>query len=865
MSYASGSRLPIALHIPQELLPPSGAGSLANGPGKAPSKVIGSGSGYGPPLAPEGTPLSRLVSATLYLPAAEPTPSEAAQGWTGAGGKTEYDLVCMPLTNGNWQERWEGMCTITASATEAELGVAAALASQQSEAGRAEAEAWRAGGGFRRNEVNLTRSEEAGSLMVFASEWLELDSPVEGIRFDSELALRQEIAYASYLSLTTIILPPPRLENREYLADYARAVNSALASSWHIHISIRIPVAEYTAAQLAARPATPAPGASMAAEDRCETWEAWNTIRQLCGYSPRLTLTLDVTNPLPSAVSLGRWTAEPLKHIFLPCTTFIPNAKGYPVLSKSMQAFLKGIFKFNPTVILSGTHRGLHTMGGPLAYAQYVRHTHRKSAPLDPVEQYAQGYMDHLQQPLQPLMDNLEGETYEGFEKDPIKYRQYEEAVYQALMDRSDKVPITLFVVGAGRGPLVAGCLRAAERSRRKLIITAVEKNPSAFVILQERVALEWGNSVKLVFSDMRSFYPRDKADIIVSELLGSFGDNELSPECLDGVMRCLKPDGISIPSSYTSYLAPITSSKLHAEVTVPTAAGATTISDAKPAEQPYVVMFSAAHTLSAPGGRLGAEKIQECWTFDHPRPDVVVDSQGLPYTNHHNARSTHLTFHIPRAGVCHGFAGYFEAVLYGDVGLSIHPERAAGDMLSWFPIFFPLMDPIYLPANSELDVQMWRMTDGVKRRVWFEWAASAYLCASALSFPPTSSPRHSVTSPPASSNSGTFAPAGRQGGQHASADTLSPRGGPWDQQGGAGGGGRNSYQSSVRSPMVDAFQSAPSPMIGGPAGQDRRDSGRMQGIEEEDGSQVGAAEARILIYSSKLHNPGGKSSYVGL
>lgn len=86
-------------------------------------------------------------------------------------------------------------------------------------------------------------------------------------------------------------------------------------------------------------------------------------------------------------------------------------------------------------------------MGGPLAYAQYIRHTHRKASPLDPVEQYAQGYMDHLQQPLQPLMDNLEGETYEGFEKDPIKYRQYEEAVYQALLDRSDRTPMW---VGSG-------------------------------------------------------------------------------------------------------------------------------------------------------------------------------------------------------------------------------------------------------------------------------------------------------------------------------------------------------------------------------------------------------------------------------
>lgn len=63
----------------------------------------------------------------------------------------------------------------------------------------------------------------------------------------------------------------------------------------------------------------------------------------------------------------------------------------------------------------------------------------------------------------------------------------------------------------------------------------------SASLSLQERSALEWGSQVKLVYSDMRSFAPREKADIIVSELLGSFGDNELSPECLDGVMRTLK------------------------------------------------------------------------------------------------------------------------------------------------------------------------------------------------------------------------------------------------------------------------------------------------------------------------------------
>ena len=39
------------------------------------------------------------------------------------------------------------------------------------------------------------------------------------------------------------------------------------------------------------------------------------------------------------------------------------------------------------------------------------------------------------------------------------------------------------------------------------------------------------------------------KADILVSELLGSFGDNEMSPECLDGFQQSslMEESGLSI------------------------------------------------------------------------------------------------------------------------------------------------------------------------------------------------------------------------------------------------------------------------------------------------------------------------------
>jgi PRMT5 arginine-N-methyltransferase len=40
---------------------------------------------------------------------------------------------------------------------------------------------------------------------------------------------------------------------------------------------------------------------------------------------------------------------------------------------------------------------------------------------------------------------------------------------------------------------------------------------------------------VSVVAADMRAWVAPCKAHILVSELLGSFGDNELSPECLDG------------------------------------------------------------------------------------------------------------------------------------------------------------------------------------------------------------------------------------------------------------------------------------------------------------------------------------------
>lgn len=83
------------------------------------------------------------------------------------------------------------------------------------------------------------------------------------------------------------------------------------------------------------------------------------------------------------------------------------------------------------------------------------------------------------------MMDNLESQTYETFEKDPVKYARYEDAVAAALAETPQEKVSVVMVVGAGRGPLVRASLQAAGRAGRRVRVYAVEKNPNAVVTLR--------------------------------------------------------------------------------------------------------------------------------------------------------------------------------------------------------------------------------------------------------------------------------------------------------------------------------------------------------------------------------------------
>ena len=103
-----------------------------------------------------------------------------------------------------------------------------------------------------------------------------------------EQALLQELSYASYLDVQTVILPPPR--NRQHVASYARALNAALSRIPYMQLSVRLPIYDPSIFRDESTLSGERPGAKASEAELNMCWEMWDAVRTLCEYNPRLTL-----------------------------------------------------------------------------------------------------------------------------------------------------------------------------------------------------------------------------------------------------------------------------------------------------------------------------------------------------------------------------------------------------------------------------------------------------------------------------------------------------------------------------------------------------------------------------------------------
>lgn len=600
---------------------------------------------------------------------------------------------------------------------------------------------------------------------------------VVGIIPDIE-TVASRIAWSQHMDLPAVILPPlPTTTDAALVSAYASFLAPCLSSVRGQQLWIPV---------------------ELHAENVLSNWFLF---QQLIDYHPSVAILL-ILEPAPISgtpadivqafvsetlyrfhILLG--SAAPVLSIGLRTSLFIDNKKGYPVISKTLQSILSYMLRrtgnkvrlllvptasSNPTT-LSAPDIGLT---GTLAHLQYLRHF-RSTRPelklaLDTeAAKQEVDYHDTLQIPLQPLADHLQFLTYEVFEMDPVKYLQYQKAITRAMLDRQSpqnrpRSNYIIVVAGAGRGPLVTACLEAHRslQSPFQCHIFAVEKNPSAVLYLKSKVQKDWGNAVVTVIeSDLRDlsltrlFGPESTATVhlVVSELLGSFGCNELSPECLDALFTATGicgPETVSIPTRYTSFLAPVASTKLHQKVVEqalfpdPQRGALYTHGLTEAVETPYVVRTHAASQMCP---------AQPCWSFSHPPPNGAPpqhDCQAeLTFSSHTNATNlgsgygpvddatttggegetaTQVLSSTSQSlpWTCSGLLGTFTAELYMDPNqsnhaLSTNPETFSRGMFSWFPLYFPLTKPLIVPAGGTLHASIRRRHSS--DRVWYEWS----------------------------------------------------------------------------------------------------------------------------------------------
>uniref|UniRef100_A0AC34GJ76 Uncharacterized protein n=1 Tax=Panagrolaimus sp. ES5 TaxID=591445 RepID=A0AC34GJ76_9BILA len=213
------------------------------------------------------------------------------------------------------------------------------------------------------------------------------------------------------------------------------------------------------------------------------------------------------------------------------------------------------------------------------------------------------------------------------------------------------------------------------------------------------------------------------KADIIVTELLGSFGDNGLAPECWKSTLPLLKETTEFIPSKFETFLAPVCATKLRDQL-----------------RDSMVSVFEEKRAINAKFDK-------ETGEFKYWRPKTWYDhfyvssmkrffasaqpqhlSQFIcPSTTnddeYNNERHNIIKYDIEEACEIDGFVGYMAAVLAKDVFVSNSPYFRKGKYTcskSWLPCYIPLREGIHVKKESQVLFYFWRKVSD--EGVWYEW-----------------------------------------------------------------------------------------------------------------------------------------------
>jgi predicted RNA methylase len=260
--------------------------------------------------------------------------------------------------------------------------------------------------------------------------------------------------------------------------------------------------------------------------------------------------------------------------------------------------------------------------------------------------------------------------------------------LYRKAIMRTVRNGDVVIDIGTGTGVLALfACHAGAKR------VYAVEREDT--IALARELVRENGLDKKVIFikSNIDTLNIKEKADVIISELISNFGVGQSILKILtDGRNIFLKDRSKIIPATLEMHLVPVEEGGLYKEIS---------FLNNKEYIEKYNIDFLCFQKMAVNNIYFGDFRPQNFLARCKKIYDIDFRHNN---TKNQGIINNRIQFRVSRRGVFHGFCGFFRSCLAPGVWLTNKP---IAHFSAWTNVFFPLEEPVYVNARDRIKVTL--------------------------------------------------------------------------------------------------------------------------------------------------------------